>query len=392
MSEKPVATDLVTCPSCEREVPPGEFCGVCGAHLFSESGAGGRRHAFAAHPGEHVVHLSVISTMLPHLPHRRSAPFRIALVVVVALLAGLGFLRLTGPAIAVSVLAIPILYLVYLYEVEVYADEPVLIIGLTFVVGAVLGVPWALVTGPIVTQQLVTNLTQTPSLQSVVLAGILLPLVAQVLMLVGPLIIYVTRRFYDEALDGFTFGVACALGFTLTTTLIELWPELANGAITPTTSVINALDVVQRGLLVPLLNASTTGLIAGALWLRRGEMRRDVAHGLFSSVPSAIAIAAILQASLGVVDVSISGSAIVVMIYVLAVVLLLFWVRIAIHHMLLAEAVDVEIGPLAPCSHCHRMVPRMAFCPHCGIATRATPKSGEGRAGRAVRKGAVKPS
>ncbi len=389
MSEQPAPPALVTCPVCEREVPPGEFCGVCGAHLFSESGASHRRHAFAAHPGEHVVHLSVISTLLPHLPHRRSAPFRIALVVVIALLAGLGFSRLTGPAIAVAVLAVPILYLVYLYEVEVYADEPFLIIGLTLVVGAVIGVPWALVTGPIVTQQLVTNLTQSPSPGSVVLAGIVIPLVAQVLMLVGPVIVYATRRFYDEALDGFTFGVACALGFTLTTTLIELWPELANGTVSPTAPLNNALDVVQRGLLVPLLNASTTGLIAGALWLRRGEMRRHVAHGLFSSVPSAIVIAAVLQAALGVVNVLISNSAVVVVVYVLAVVLLLFWVRIAIHHMLLAEAVDVEIGPLGPCSHCHRMVPRMAFCPHCGIATRATPKSGEGGAGRGARKGAT---
>jgi RsiW-degrading membrane proteinase PrsW (M82 family) len=339
-----------------------------------------------------VIHLSVISTLLPHLPHRRSAPFRIALVIVLLLLAALGFLRLSGPAIAVAVLAVPVLYLVYLYEVEVYEDEPLPVVGSTLVAGIVLGIPWALITGPIVTQQLLTNLTQGPSLASVVLAGVVLPLIAQLLMLVGPLIVFATRRYYDEALDGFTFGVACALGFTLSTTLIELWPELSQGLISPTSSLTYMLDVVQRGLLVPLLNASTTGLIAGALWLQRGESRRHMSHGLFSSVPSAIAIAAILQAALGAVNVLISNEVAVVIVYTLAVGLLLFWVRIAIHHMLLAEAVDVQIGPLAPCTHCHRMVPRMAFCPHCGIATRATPKSGEGRSGRAVRKGAIRPS
>jgi hypothetical protein len=59
-------------------------------------------------------------------------------------------------------------------------------------------------------------------------------------------------------------------------------------------------------------------------------------------------------------------------------------VRVAIHHYLLAEAADAgtEVGPMMPCSHCHYVVPRMSFCPHCGVATRSTPKSGSGTAGR----------
>ena len=93
----------------------------------------------------------MISTLLPHLPHRRTAPFRVVLGASLVLLAALGLLRLTGPAIAVAVLAVPLLYLIYLYEVEVYEDEPVLLIGATFAVGLVLGIPWALITGPQVT-------------------------------------------------------------------------------------------------------------------------------------------------------------------------------------------------------------------------------------------------
>jgi len=393
MSEEAQATgDLVTCPICERQVPPGEFCGACGAHLLSDAAdAHGRRHAFAAHPGEHVVHLSVVSTLFPHLPHRRAAPFRIVLAAVLVLLVALGFLRLTGPAVALAVLAVPVLYLVYLYEVEVYEDEPVLVIGATFVVGLVLGIPWALTTGPVVTQQLLTSLATGPSGTSVLLAGILLPLLAQVLMLAGPAIVYFIRRAYDEALDGFTFGVAGALGFTLSTTLIELWPLLAQGPVSTSNSLNFVLAALHRGLLVPLVNGSTSGLVAGAFWLHRGEVRRQVTHNLFSSVPSALALAAVVQAALGLVSVLVDSEVAVVLVYALALGLLLLWVRIAIHHMLLAEAVEVEIGPLAPCTHCHRMVPRMAFCPHCGIATRATPKSGEGRTGRTLRKGAARP-
>jgi hypothetical protein len=74
----------------------------------------------------------------------------------------------------------------------------------------------------------------------------------------------------------------------------------------------------------------------------------------------------------------------VVAVYVLIAGLLLLWARLAIHFMLLAEAEDAAVGPMLPCCNCNRVVPRMAFCPHCGIATGSTPKIGTG----AIRRGA----
>src|SRR5258708_21574052 len=64
---------LVTCPHCGHLVPAGDFCGHCGAHLTSASA--NRTHAFAAMPNEHVARIAIISTLLPHLPHRRGPPF-----------------------------------------------------------------------------------------------------------------------------------------------------------------------------------------------------------------------------------------------------------------------------------------------------------------------------
>ena len=43
--------------------------------------------------------------------------------------------------------ALPVLYLLYLYEVEVYEDEPWLVVGATMFVGALLGVGFANVMG-----------------------------------------------------------------------------------------------------------------------------------------------------------------------------------------------------------------------------------------------------
>src|SRR4029077_10141995 len=78
---------LVLCPHCAMTVPEGDFCGHCGAHLTTASAT--RRHAFAAVPSESVAHLSVVSTLFPHLTHRRGGAFRWTLVggsVVVVLL------------------------------------------------------------------------------------------------------------------------------------------------------------------------------------------------------------------------------------------------------------------------------------------------------------------
>jgi len=375
----------VVCHACSREVPAGEFCGACGAHLTDVEPSGAdRRHAFAAHPGEQVLHLSVISTMLPHLPHRQAAPFRIGLIGGTVLLVALGLLDLTGPAIAAAAVIVPILYLLYLYEVEVYEDEPIVVIGGTFAVGALLGLPWAVFTGPVVAQADISASAQGAAAGDLFLVAVLLPILAQLVMLAGAILLYFIRQ-YDEALDGFSFGAAGALGFTFMTTIVYLFPELQQGLFSDIPPLASALQIVQSGLLVPLIYASTTGLIAGALWLRRGRMRAHAAQSWTTSLVASIAVAVGVQVALGVVSLLVNNTFVVVIVYLLMALLLLLWVRVALHHMLLSEAVDVTVGPDATCSHCHRVVPRMAFCPHCGIATRATPKSGSGRSGRAVR-------
>src|SRR2546430_993531 len=128
---------LVSCPHCGHTVPAGEFCGHCGAHL--PTGNVRRTHAFAAVPSEGVAHLSIITTLFPHLPHRSGRPFVFALTAGGTLVLALAALHLFAPATVAAVLVLPVLYLIYLYEVEVYESEPWLVIGATMVIGALLG-------------------------------------------------------------------------------------------------------------------------------------------------------------------------------------------------------------------------------------------------------------
>ena len=368
---------LVTCPHCGRVVPAGDFCGHCGAHLTTSSTT--RRHAFAAVPSEHVAQLSIVSTLFPHLAHRRGGAFRWALVSGGAAVLLLAALHLFAPAAVVAIFLLPVLYLLYLYEVEVYEDEPWLVIGATMVVGAALGYAFTSFSGAAVSQ---LNLTGDRE-NALVLAGVAIPIVAQALMLAGPLFLYALRGRFREPLDGLTFGVASALGFTLASSLTAIWP-LINGPLVGSGAPLDwSLRLLRTGILVALVNASTTGIVAAAVWLQRYDRRR-AGRPWTTSILATLIVAVGTQVVLGMVSFLVSDLVAEVAIRLVATLALLLYVRLVIHQALLVEGAEHEIGPDAPCPECHRIVPTMAFCPSCGAARAAAPKQGRRRAGRAV--------
>ncbi len=379
-------TEEIRCPHCGRATPPGAYCGACGASLRREGpAAAARTHAFAANPSEHILHPSVVSTFFPYVPQARSVRFRLALLVLAALLLVFGYLRLTGPSVAIASAAVPLLYLIYLYEVDVYVAEPMYAIGVTFGVGVVLGAVWSVLTGRFITQTFVLNATfQAVPVWRILVAAVVFPLVAQAFMLVGALVLRYTRP-YDEVLDGFTAGAASALGFVLAMTLISLFPEVQSGPVSVAADVSSTIRAVLHGLLIPFVDAGLTGLLAASLWLHSGRVRPLPRYGWTTSLPLAAAIAAVVQVALGLAGLYAVRAATTVLIYGGVTVALILWLRVALHFMLLAEVVEPGTGPETPCFHCERMVPRMAFCPECGGAARAMPKTGSGGDGRATR-------
>jgi hypothetical protein len=369
---------LVTCPYCESVVPAGDFCGHCGAHL--PSGSPRRHHAFAAVPTEHVAHLSIISTLFPHLPHRRGSAFRWALVAGGAAVLVLAALHLFAPATVAAMFLLPVLYLLYLYEVEIYESEPWLVIGATMVVGAVLGFIFTSYAGSAASRLSLTGDRDT----GFVLAGVAIPVIAQLLMLVGPLSLYLFRggRF-REPLDGLTFGAASALGFTLASSLTDFWPLISGPLVASGAPLDWSLRLLRAGILVALVNASTTGLVAAAVWLQRYDRRRAGRPWTAGILPTLV-VAFGTQVALGVFTFAVSDLVAEVAIRALITIALLLYMRLVIHQALLVEGAEHEIGPESPCPECHRMVPTMAFCPACGAARAAGSKLGRRRTGRVV--------
>ena len=112
------------CPRCRAQLPVvAHFCHVCGQD--QRSADTGRRKSFAAKPDEAVASFALISTIMPRNAGQRPQTYRIALTIalLVALIAAIfGAMSI---AVLVAAFAIPIVYIVYIYDVNLWEDEPV---------------------------------------------------------------------------------------------------------------------------------------------------------------------------------------------------------------------------------------------------------------------------
>ena len=374
------------CPHCGSRVPDAPFCGACGAHLKHGRGRGvaTRVHAHSAFPDEGVLRLAVVSSLFPQLAGASRSAYRVAFGLIVLLLVGLAVAGLTAPVIAVSALAIPLLFLIYLYEVAPRDARFAVPTAVIFLAGAALGAAWALLLGPVVADSLVPRLATSLTNGGVLASAVAVPAIGQLLMLLPVAVAWLRRPDRSEALDGFTAGVASALGLTMAATLTELAPLLRAGNLVQSSSVVaNLTEAVIRGISVPLVAAAATGYIGAALWSRRGT--GSAAGGRWFTHPVlALMIALVVEIGLGYADDAVLPDIVLLTVHLAAAVLALLALRIGLHHVLLHEQRDVRIGPPRVCPHCHRVVPAMPFCPMCGVAERATrinphapPASGE---------------
>ena len=113
-------------------------------------------------------------------------------------------------ATVAAALFVPLLYLAYFYDVELYEREPLAVLGATFAAGALLGLGLSLSFAPILQRYLRPLFGPRP--EYVVLHGVAYPILAQALMLAGPLLLYVLRPRFDEVLVMLSDGIAARRG------------------------------------------------------------------------------------------------------------------------------------------------------------------------------------
>jgi hypothetical protein len=356
-------------------VPDGVFCTRCGAHQGTTAEFGdpkSREHRYAAHPGEHVAQPSVFTTLFPHLGHHKIHEFRWAFLVGLAAILILYVAGLITAAILVAAFLVPVLYLIYLYEAQVYRDEPATVLGFTIgggiAAGIVITVLERLLYHP---YQDVANPLRNAGINVgvLILIGLVFPIVQEAVKPL-PAIFLPNRGDFPETVDGLVFGIAAGLGFSLAETLIGFSSTLTS---LPVHSAPGnwIYDLATIALFQPLLQGSATGMIVATVWrYRRGRLTAREIGGVAMAVIAHIAFAAGTQV---LKDVGISQLFVLVW-QALVVGSMLIYIRFLLHHALMQEAAHMGFAETV-CPNCHMHIVASGFCPNCGMALTAAPNA-----------------
>jgi RsiW-degrading membrane proteinase PrsW (M82 family) len=360
------------CDHCHEVVVDGVFCTRCGAHQGTTDDprdASARTHSYAAHPGEHVAHPGLFSTLFPHLGQHKVHEFRWALIAGLAAIIVLWIAGFVTAAILVAAFLVPVLYLIYLYEAQVYRDEPAAVVGFTIGGGAVLGIVLTLAArffSHSIAAPDTTGFGGAVSIDWLGLLGfgVLFPIVQEV---VKPLPSLLLRgRNFPETMDGLTFGVAAGIGFSTAESIINFSAVIGSQSFqTDPGSWIYPLFTIA--VLQPVMQGACTGILVASIWRAgRGRATAREVVGVIGAVVGHIAFTAgsLLLDNVNVVAVIFWQAAVVIC--------LLIIVRYLMHYALLEEGRDFGLSE-AVCSHCHKHVMAAGFCPNCGMAMVASP-------------------
>jgi len=212
-------------------------------------------------PREPVLRLSVISSLFPHLSHgpaRRSgwgSPPWLAS----------GYLLGHWPAgavIALAAIGVPLLFQLYVWEVDVYEDDHLLLTARDPPGRCRLGRGVGADRRPYSLRSLGANTGQELGGWDVVNAAVFVPIVGQALMLVPLLVVlalvpgFGSRR---ESLDGFTLGAASALGFSFAAVITDMTSQLSAGLVTHEPFTNTLTEALIRGIATPVMFAAATG-------------------------------------------------------------------------------------------------------------------------------------
>ncbi len=250
------------CSRCQSPVPEvAHFCHHCGQDLVPGDARGRRR--FALQPDEPVASFALISSIMPREAGRHPQTYRTAFTItlVAALVAAIfGAMPI---AVLIAAFAIPIVYITYLYDVNLWEDAPLAVTGLAFGLTGLAAILFtALWTGllPLTTTLRGPDgdLLGGPQWGTFLILAILVPVVGEAIRQVGPVLL-ASRPAFDDLMDGVTFGVVSGVAYACFDTLVRHWALLTGGLVAPQPAQFASL-VFLEGFVKPLVMGTATGL------------------------------------------------------------------------------------------------------------------------------------
>ncbi len=371
----------MACPRCQTETPPeAHFCHSCGADTQTTDG---RRRAFAAKPDEPVATLALVSTIMPRGAVNRPRTYQYALAIAALatiITAAFGALPV---AVLLAAFAIPLVYIVYLYDVNLWEDEPVLVTGLAFLLTLGLGALWTwlwlLWRGSMAPSSEVDG-TVTFAAGGFLVAALLAPIVGEAIRNLGPILL-ARRPEFDDLMDGLTFGVISGVAFATADTLVKHWSLLTGGFVGTADGLTWTSLLLLEGFVKPLVMGTATG-IACAEFSGLGKGFDGFTPRYFARFAEAAGVNVVYAAGsylLAVYASPLWGIVLTALLGLALLACLIIRLRSALQVGLLEAALeasskqdgatDVDMGF---CNGCEMpLLPSAAFCSACGVSLRA---------------------
>jgi len=167
-------------------------------------------------------------------------------------------------ALMVAAFAIPIVYIVYIYDVNLWEDHPILVTLLAFVFTFVLGVGWTLLWQQLRGTKAMVALpdaAQPFHTQGFLVMVLLVPVAGEVIRQIGPVVL-ASRQEFDDLMDGFSFGVISGVAYAAAETLVLYWSMLQIGFAG--SQQIDALQMIVllllHGFVKPIIYGTASGI------------------------------------------------------------------------------------------------------------------------------------
>jgi hypothetical protein len=378
----------MNCTHCHEPLPDvALYCSKCG--WPTQVGRGARRDAYAVQPTENVVQLALVSTVMPHTNRVTGNRYRWALAFVVLVVAVFTLTGLLPAAIVSAALAVPIVYLLYLYDLNVWEDTPGAFVGLVIVLTLVLGALISLVFYAWVFEDQFFELSGLAASRSgldtlpigpFLLFVLLLPVIAELAMNVGPVILARMPKF-DDMIDGLTLGVAAGTAYAAAETIVA-YRSVFSGSLHTTQGLGNWIPVILSVMIVKSLVYGTATGIAVAAFSGKGEGYDGVTGRYVRELLFAMLSLVLYWGGIRLLAYADYGAWLGVLWGAIVLAVLIVRIRLVLHTALLEAALEdasehrrakAAVSDGGWCPDCEMpLLPDALFCVACGQSVRAT--------------------
>lgn len=373
------APERTECPTCHSFGPDVAFCGSCGAALDSPAGRWRvllRPRTYAASPFEPVYVPRMSSSLFPRLPTRATRAYRIALVVLVVCMIVMSALQWNVPVATISVLGVPLLFMLYAWEADAFKDDRRRMI-VAVALSTVIGVAWWWFSADFMSHRYGVTTAAAQALQNTLAnEGLAITLIGAALMVLPLPLIGLIRVSEFDALDGFVVGATAALAHVTASYVVWWMPQIVAGLINTQTTTAGRMmqDTITYGVVDSFTTIAFGGMVGAALWFRPDPAGPQRSRARAAVILCAV-VTAVVYGVVWAVDAREWAPAAELGINLVLTVVALLTLRTGLQIAMLHERRDTGTGDPMLCVYCEKVVPDMAFCPGCGAAAQASSRT-----------------